>query len=274
MGEIVYQYDDLDKTHISKSALNLSCICCEDSFSYLVHPEGDHVHLRTKIFVFDKRYPGFSKPLGYLSDVLRKDHLLFEDFHKKTIAIRGVPFVSVSQEQLSHGSPRSFLADQADIGPNDIIHSDAVDGTEHTLLFTIPELLNAELQMYYKNARIRHSLSSLLCHAFSGSNDHSYAIHANISHRWLEIVIMENNKLRYINQMRWYDQNDVIYYIAALIENLDIKDNPSFEFSGSAYQSEMHDHLADYLSIEAHRLIKSNADHANILDLRTLGSCG
>ena len=232
------------------------------------------MHFRTKIFVFDKRYPGFTKPLGYLSDVLRKDHLLFDDFVKKTIAIRGVPFVSVSQDQLSHGTPRSFLAHQADIGPNDIIYTDAVDGTEHTLLFAIPELLNAELQMYYKNARIRHSLSSLLCHAFSGSNDHSCAIHANISHRWLEIVIMENNNLRYINQMRWYDQNDVVYYIAALIENLRITDNPSFEFSGSAYQAEMHNHLVDYLSIGAHQLIKKNDAQASILDLRTLGSCG
>ncbi len=274
MGEIVYQYDDLDKIHISKSALNLSCICCEDSFSYLIHAEGDTLHFRTRTFVFDKRYPGFSKPLGYLSQVLKEDHLLFDDFHKKTLAIRGVPFVSVLEDQLATGSAESFLADTTDIGPNDIVLTDVIVGTAYALLFAIPELLNAEIQMYYKNARIRHSLSSLLCHALSGSQARESVVHANISHRWLEIVIVGDKALKYINHMRWYDTNDVVFYIAALIENLNIDDNVLFEFTGSAYQDEMRDHLVEYLSIDEKQIINGDEEHSRAMDLRTIGSCG
>ncbi|RLD18655.1 MAG: hypothetical protein DRI69_09920 [Bacteroidetes bacterium] len=271
MGEVVYQYDDLDKTHNSKSGLNLSCICCEESFSYLIFPEGDTEHYRTRAVVFDKRYPSFTKPLAYLSEVLADDHLLFDEFHKKTLAVRGVPFVSVPQDQLIHGNAKSLLVSQAEVGPNDTIHSDVVKGTEYALLFAIPELLNAEIQMFYKDARIRHSLSSLLCHALSGPDAHGTLVHANISHRWLEIVIVEGKALKYINQMRWHDQNDVVYYIAALLENLNIDNNPGFEFSGSAYLPELHDHLVEYLSIDEKQI--AGGDHARVLDLRMIGSC-
>ena len=273
MGEIVYQYDNLDKTHHSESALNLSCICCEDTFSYLIHAEGDAQLFRAKTFSFDKHYPGFSNPLGYLSEVFREDHLLFHEFQTKTIAIRGVPFVSIVQDQLIHENWKSFLADQTDLGPNDTIHTDLVGGTGYALIFAIPELLNAEIQMYYKDARIRHSLSGLLCHALSRSNEHQSIIHANISHRWLEIVIVENNNLKFINQMRWYDLNDVVYYIAAVLENLQIDHKTAFEFSGSAYHTEMQDHLINYLSIDQQQIVNTDDIHLRALDLRTIGSC-
>lgn len=273
MGEIVYQYDDLDKTHNSKSALNLSCICCEGSFSYLIHSEGDIGHFRAKIFVFDRRYQGFSKPLGYLSEVLRKDRLLFKDFHRKTIAIRGVPFIHLDQNQVRHDDPESLLANQTDMGPNDVTQTDVVGNTGYTLVFSIPKSLDAELQLYYKDVRVRHSLSSLLCHAFSRSYGHESVVHVNISHQWLEIVVVEYNVLAYINQMRWYNQSDVVYYIAALLENLNIDDGCLYEFSGSAYKSELHDHLVAHLSIDKKQIIRSDDGHDQVLDLRNVASC-
>jgi Protein of unknown function (DUF3822) len=273
LGEVVYQYDDLDRTIDSTSGLNLLCICSEDSFSYLIHAEGHPHHFRVRQIVFDKRYPGFTKPLGYLSEVLRDDHLLFEEFHRKTIAIRGVPFAPVTQDQLAQDSPQSMLAAHTEVGPNDIIYTDVLGETGHVLLFAIPDLLDAEIQMYYKNARIRHSMSSLLCHALSASNESQSTVHANITHRWLEIVIVENQSLKYINHMRWYDQSDIVYYIAALLENLGLYNTTAFEFSGSAYQAQMHDRLIDYLSIQDKQIVRNSIGEAKVLDLMAIGLC-
>ncbi len=273
MGEVIYQYDDLDRTNISKSALSLSCICCEDSFSYLIHVIGDNLHYRAKSIVFDKQYQSFTKPLGYLSEVLRDDHLLFNEFQSKVIGVRGVPFVKVAQDQLLDKSPENILAEHTDIGPNDIILTDKMNKTDQVLLFAIPEMLNAEIQMFYKNARVKHSLSSLLCHALSkAGTDHS-TIHVNITHRWLEIVIMVGNDVKYVNHMRWYSRNDVVYYIAALLENIQLSGEMAFEFSGSAYQAQMHEHLIDFLSIEDHQIVQTSFGDANVLDLRTIGLC-
>jgi Protein of unknown function (DUF3822) len=274
LGEVVFQYDDLDRTNISTSALNLSCICCEDSFSYLIHPEGDAHHFRAKSFVFDKRYPGFKKPLGYLSEVLRQDSLLFDEFKQKVIAVRGVPFAAVTMDELERGNIESLLANQTETGPNDTVQTDIVAGTDHALIFAIPDVLAAEIQMYYSNARVRHSLSSLLCHALSVAESGQTKIHANMTHRWLEVVIVENKKLQYINHLRWYDQNDIVYYIAALLENLQLDNNPAFEFSGTAYKSEMHTHLMEYLSVADEKLITHlSSEDLNVLDLRTIGLC-
>jgi hypothetical protein len=184
-----------------------------------------------------------------------------------------VPFAILSLDQLAQGQAESVLASQTDAGPNDTILTDIVTGTGHALAFAIPAILAEEIEMYYQNARVRHSLSSQICHALSGESMRQSRIHVNIAHIWLEIVIVQNNDLKYANHMRWYEPNDVIYFIAALLENLELGTDYVFEFSGSAYKSEMHNRLVENLSIQDDQLVRSGSDDVSVLDLRTLGQC-
>ena len=266
MGEVVYEYDH--KQDLSSNPdLILSCICSEDSFSYAIETEGSNTLVAARVLAFDTKYPGFSKPLGYLPEVIREDTLLFEPFVNKCIALRGIPFRRVDHVS---GNGRAQLATTTALGPNDAIIRERLPGQWGTLLSSIPTMMVEELKYYFMNASIRHAISGLILHAAKNARQKGEHVFVNLGCTWFEVVIVRDGSLAFANHFKWQEVDDVLYYLLAISEAFEFE-MTSLQFTGAKATTDNVEYLYDVLTAEHERQPTSHSQR--LLDLISLAEC-
>ena len=266
MGEVVYQYDQTQDLS-TKPDLTLSCICGEDSFSYAIEAGSSHALVAARVMTFDKKYPGFRKPLGYLPEVIREDSILFQPFTHQTIAVRGIPFVIVEHVE---GDGRGQLSQVAPVGPNDALIRERLPHDWGVLISSVPVALVEEVSYYFMNASLRHAIGGLIRHASDHASHAGCRIAVNLCCSWFEVIVTDGDDLRLANHYKWSDISDVLYYLSAIQENYRLH-HPEYRFTGALATDQHLEYLEHHLSLAKGSGILGDQDR--LMDLMTLAEC-
>jgi len=220
LGELAYKYDNPAKQDLSQYTLRLTCICDVDEFSFAVEniDKGELVCVRT--YDFDRKYHLFDEPLGFLGEIMREERVLYNDYHSKTLFVRGVPF-RVFEGHLPEAQLDPVLLDDVSTtGPNDVVMCDRLHDEDMSLVFAIPGYFRDEVALYFSKADIRHAMSGLIC-ASGRENATGSHLTARISRHFLEVAVRDHNGLLFANHFQCTDHADILYFLAAVINELD-----------------------------------------------------
>lgn len=271
MGELVYKYDNPAKQDLSQSTLRLTCICDVHEFSFAVEnaDKGEVVNVRT--YGFDRKYHLFDEPLGFLAGIMREERILYRDYHSKTLLVRGVPFRlfegHLAEEQLHP----DLLDDVSPTGPNDVVMCDRLRNQDMSLVFAIPRGFRDEVGLYFSKADVRHAMSGLICASWRNDTVGSH-LTAWISERLLELAVRDENGLLFANHFLWTDHADILYFLAAVLNELD-SDIKHYVLGGSHCDDRLLSRLRNEFEISSDEIEVRNAPANRLTDLSALEVC-
>lgn len=271
MGEIVFQYEDSNRNILTESLLKLSAICSEDTFHYLIL---DHsgTPLYARCIALDEKYPYFQKPVGYLPGILDTNEPLFLEFSEVKLAFRGLPFFCTPDAESSVPEAES-LATVTDIAHGDEIFVDRVGAMHMRLAYALPAAVVNEVRLYFANAELMHVLSS---HLYAGGvllPAGKVTLYVILDKDRFELVAVSGRDLLFINHFKWTEAADILYYIVAVMQEVDVGAGRLAVVGAGPYWSS---ETGSFLN--AHMpgvLLEAGATHARaqIFDLLTVSRC-
>lgn len=217
MGKVVYSWDDRRLNAFQDSPLHLAAIAGPNSFYYTVADSG-LIPGAVKGFHTHKQYHFFDRPLGYLEDLVARDTLLCADFSSVKIALRGVPFILMPSSDFNIPNASGLLSEVTDISPADMVLKESVN-EEIALVFAIPEIMVQSAWSWFSGAQIGHAMASMIKFALTKAAFSGVLI--NTSEELAEIVITIAGALRFANHYRISAPQDVLYYVSAILEELE-----------------------------------------------------
>lgn len=105
------------------------------------------------------------------------------------------------------------------INADEIIQNDEIELANTVVVYTLPKFLYFFLKSQFRQLEVRHSLTTevgamLLKHA---AGDKESKLRVNVGNRWMDVILVKNNKLHLVNRFKTPSANDFVYNIVNLI---------------------------------------------------------
>lgn len=177
--------------------------------------------------------------------ILRQE-ILTRDYRKVTVVVD-----SKKRTVL----PRSFFDAQkikdvlAFVGyyttDDEVLLSDEVELSRSVVAYALPKFLYFFLKTQFKNLTVHHTLSSeigamLLKHT---STDMDSKLRIRVGKRYMDVVLVSNNKLQLVNRFNIPSVNDFVYNVVNLIGQAGLKEKDVKIEVGGAISSVEDEHL-------------------------------
>jgi hypothetical protein len=183
-----------------------------------IHAAG--IPCAVKGFLADRRYHFFDKPLGYLGKLTAEDELLYADFDRTVIAVRGVPFIALTPEESDPETAARHLEKVTDLSHADEIFTDLME-EQLAVSFVLPQVFASEAHAWFSEATIIHLMSALMSCAIRHSVGMTEPFMLlNASPGLVELILCRNGQLLFANHYRTTGPADVLYYSLAVLNQL------------------------------------------------------
>jgi hypothetical protein len=203
---------------------------------------------------------------------MKRDEILFEQFASKTLLVRGVPFYLSDKRLSDEHNSSSDIKSVHEVGPNDRLLHDQFRKMHSTLVYAIPDVFVQEVGYYFSKAQIRHSLTGLICSLYDRASGGDTYLAAHVSAGWLEVAVCRSGQVVFANHYRWTKTEDIIYFLAAVIDDHRLKVN-HFVLSGSHCDGGVTGRIKDELHINDEAIDIRKAPATRLMDLSALSTC-
>jgi hypothetical protein len=231
----------------------------------------DGIVERLRTFVFERKFHLFSDPLGFLDELLQNDSILYESFDRQFLFVRGVPFITADRHLTKAEITPSLLTSLSTSGAGDVVQCDRLANFTKSVVYSVPKVFLEEIGLYFSKAEILHGITGLIC-SQQPTGDTDVVLSARISAHWLEIAVMEGRSLLFVNQFQWTDPADILYYVSAVIDELDISVR-KYVLCGSHSEENFRDRLASEFDIARESIELRQVPGKRLMDLSGLTTC-
>jgi hypothetical protein len=188
------------------------------SFSILDIPKGKYTVLKSINF-FLKR-----PRLLYMSirELLDKDEYLNLKYKSVEILYSSENFTLVPQAFFQNGYADKLIGFNHEIEKGYCIDKTLLPKAEAFCIFAIPENLKEFLNLKFPKATIRHNLFPLIERALKENKNFPdrKQVHINFFRTYFELIVLSGTKLLLCNQFNYSCENDVIYYVLYVFDQL------------------------------------------------------
>lgn len=123
--------------------------------------------------------------------------------------------------------------------PEDIILTNKLPEPDASLIFSIPESICGLLNARFPGVRINHHLLPLFRHIVSNSkNIPGNYIHVHLQKDFFNLVIYDQNTLRFCNTFQYNTYADIRYYLLYVLRRMNLRQEETINFSGITRNSE------------------------------------
>ncbi len=184
-----------------------------------------------------------------IEGILEKDEFLSKEY-------KSCSFIQISTKATLIPSPlfdlsklKLYLDFNNPIDDLDEIHYNKLKRTDAYNIFTINNYLATSLIRKFPAIKFYHQATPFIEHSLSGQNKTDERVYVNINNGFFDIAVIKNNKIILYNTFLFKSENDLLYYILYVYENLRLNTNKNeLIISGFlARDSNYYDSIKNYI---------------------------
>jgi hypothetical protein len=231
----------IDKTfdHEQSNLFHLSIQICLDGFSFAILdiPKGKYTVLKSTNLFLKRPRLLFMK----VRELMNEDEYLNLKFKSVDIIYSSENFTLVPQVFFHNGATDKFFGFNHEIEKGYIIDKTLLGKAEAWCIYDIPENLKEFLNLKFPKATIRHNLFPLIEKAIKENKNfpERKQVHLNFFRTYFELIVLSGGKLQMCNQFTYSGENDVVYYVLYVFDQLKLSpDTTELVFHGQFQQTD------------------------------------
>jgi hypothetical protein len=212
----------IDKTfdYEQSNLYHLSIQISLDGFSYAILdiPKGKYTVLKSTNFFLKRPRLLFMN----IRELMGQDDFLNLKFKSVDIIYSSENFTLVPQAFFHNGYADKFFGFNHEVEKGYLIEKTLLTKAEAWCIFDIPENLKEFLTLKFPKATIKHNLFPLVERSLKENKNFPdrKQVHLNFFRTYFEIVVLSGIKMLLCNQFNYTGENDVIYYVLYVFDQL------------------------------------------------------
>jgi hypothetical protein len=206
-------------------------------------------NIRNKFVLIRTFVPEESKYFNVkeINDLIIKDDFLTRQYKRVRVITPCQKFTLVPAPLFDPGKKEAYFTFNHLKEDHEVIISNKVSDPDAYLLFSLSEPVSDLIKIYYPEVHPLHHIKPLLYQISHKRNSvHGNYIHIHIERDFFNLVISNNNTLKFCNTYNYRNVSDILYFVLNVFRNLDIKQEETIYFSGL---TEKYDDLSSNFSL-------------------------
>jgi len=222
----------------------LSVQLCTDNISFCILDGIRNKYILLRSFTPDN-YRHFTP--GQLAEVITKDDFLTKNYKKTQIVMPSPRFTMVPAPLFDPGKKEEYFAFNHVISESSQVLVNKISWPDSYLIFTVQKPVLEIAAGFRQSTDPMHHLRPLLYQINqSVKSTAEYYIRAHIESDFFNLIIFNENVLKFCNSFVYRNTSDIIYHIINVFKNLNIRQEETIVLSG---YTEMYDDLYSGLAM-------------------------
>jgi hypothetical protein len=182
-----------------------------------------------------------------IKELISNDDFLTRRYKKINCVMPSSKFTLVPAPLYDPGKKDEYFSFNHNLDEGNIILANRTVDPDAFIVFTVSKPICDLVKSFYPGVHLHHHVKLLLNHASSERRRISgNYIHVHIERDFFNLIIYNNDILRFCNSFAWRNISDILYYVLNVFKNLDIKQEETIHFSGL---TEKYDDLSSGFSL-------------------------
>jgi hypothetical protein len=212
-----------DESFIKENArhYSLSVEISYDGLAYTVFDEVKNRYILLESYSFNKVFND-SQLIINLQKVADSCENLKYDFEKSLIMFKNNKYTFIPSALFIPEERELYLRFNQDVENSDLISSDLIKNISSQNIYATPRLLSSFISGNFTNYSLQHHITALIeiiLFKFK-NNDENKSVFVNLSQSFVDILILENQKLLLCNTFQFKTGEDFIYYLMFVFEQM------------------------------------------------------
>lgn len=187
-----------------------------------------------------------------LDELISKDDFLLKRYKKFNIVMPTRKFTLVPAQLFDPGKKDEYYSFNHVPEEGDLILSNKISDPDAYIIFSVLKPLYEVVTGRFPGALPFHHTKSLMAHvSYCKNSVKENYIHIHIEKEFFNLVIFDNDILKFCNSFSYRNYNDILYYVLNTFKNLEIKQEETIHLSG---YTEKYDDLSSAFSIYVRNL--------------------
>ena len=191
----------------------------------------------------DNRYFNGDK----ISELIRNDDFLTKRYKRVNCVMPSPKFTLVPTPLYDPGKKVEYFTFNHSLEEDQIVLADKASDPDAFLVFTVSRSISEAINSFYPTINLHHHIRILLDHtSISRKSVSGNFIHIHIERDFFNLIIFNNNILKFCNSFVYRNISDILYYVLNTFKRLDIKQEETIHLSGL---TEKYDDLSSSFSL-------------------------
>lgn len=170
---------------------------------------------------------------GKVGETISKDDFLTKKYKKVRVIIPSSKFTLVPAPLFDPARIDEYFVLNHLKEDNEVILSNKISDPDTFLLFTSLTAFNDLVKSLFPDALQFHHIKPLLCQiSHNRKNSSGHYIHLNVERDFFNLIIFENNLLKFCNTFNYRKVSDILFYVLNAFKNLGINQEETIHLSG------------------------------------------
>lgn len=205
---------------------NLSIRFNPDGLCFAVYSLPHRKYIAIESFLFHETFRQSGGALAttvYLDQIAKtidEKPWLLSSFNQRLLIYNTKTYTLVPEPLFDPGRKDSYLGFVHKIQTGDTILSSKLQAIDSHLVFGINKEVFNELNNWFENARIMHHAGAMLESVLPmfKHTEPSDAVFVNINKRLMDIMVLQNNSLSFVNTFEWKAGTDIVYFLLFVLD--------------------------------------------------------
>ena len=182
-----------------------------------------------------------------INEFISADDFLLRRYKKVNILMPSSKFTLVPAPLFDPAKKEEYFTFNHKKEEAEVVMSNKVHDPDSYLVFAVSKQITELIKSYYPVVYPVHHVKPLLCHILHNRKSvHGNYIHIHIEREYFNLIIFENNMLKFCNTYNYRNITDILYFVFNVFKKLDIKQEEAVYFSGL---TEKYDDISSNFSI-------------------------
>jgi len=182
-----------------------------------------------------------------LKDLIANDDFLTKKYKKVNIVFPSAKFIIVPAPLFDPGKKEDYYTFNHQKTGDDLVFVNKLTDPDSFIVFAIDRLLFEIVKTYYSGVNPVHHIKPLFNQISRiRKHEHENYIHVHIERDYFNLIIYNNNILKYYNTYTYRNISDILYYVLNVFKKMEIKQEETIFFSGN---TEKYDDISSNFSM-------------------------
>lgn len=205
---------------------NLSIRLNPDGLSFSVYSLPQKKYIAVESFIFSET---FQHSGGALVTTVYLDHIaktidekpwLVADFNKRVLICTSNIYTLVPEPFFDGSKITDYLEFVHKVSPEEAVLSSKLQSLDSYLVYGVNNQIIEELNNWFPNAPLLHHTGALLESILPVFKhiEPSDVVFVNISKKLMDILVLRDNSLHFINSFEWRASSDIVYFLLFVLD--------------------------------------------------------
>ncbi len=205
---------------------NLSIRLNPDGLSFSVYSLPHKKYIALESFTFPETFQHSGSALAttmyvdHIAKTIDEKPWLVAEFKNRLVIYNSKTYTLVPDPLFDSDKKAKYLEFVHKVQPEDVVFSSKLQSIDSHLVFGINKEVFNELNNWFPNTRLLHHAGALLesiLPVFKHAEP-SDVVFVNVSKRLMDILVLRDNKLHFINSFEWRASSDIVYFLLFVLD--------------------------------------------------------